>query len=349
MRKKVGLGFTFCAVHRFTGLIHGRSSLSRILGLLLVWEGTVLGHLISLPNQGWKMNRLLSPLNQVPKGLREAEEEQRVIEQENKEKMRRGREGMRGREDMMRGSGAGGLAGKAMGFAMHVGLQAQMVAAEVERKKLRRRAETAGITAAETAGRRAERLNVQGVSGGHGGNLYFNSGRFGHSNRHFSFNSGHRRDGSNFPGGGAGHQQLWARGGIGQQQQHGSWNRHNFFLNSGHRRDVSNFPGGGVVQQQLWAHGEIVQQQMQHNSWNRRQPQFAVHKQRFRPPLRQQHNHQNLPRHQQRSSYYRPQRFHPPSQHPHQRGEQKSGPGGPWDCGQNAAYFFFSFFLSSHL
>ena len=39
-----------------------------------------------------------------------------------------------------------------------------------------------GITAAGTAGG-AERLNVQGVSGGHGGNLYFNSGLRGYSNR----------------------------------------------------------------------------------------------------------------------------------------------------------------------
>ena len=54
---------------------------------------------------------------------------------------------------MLRGS-----AGKAMGFAMHVELQARMVMAEVERKKLRR-AETAGITAAGTAGR-AERLSM---------------------------------------------------------------------------------------------------------------------------------------------------------------------------------------------
>ena len=44
---------------------------------------------------------------------------------------------------------------------------------------------------------------------------------------HVSFNSGHRRDDSNFPGRGVGQQQLWAREGIGQQQQqqHDSWNR----------------------------------------------------------------------------------------------------------------------------
>ena len=59
-------------------------------------------------------------------------------------------------------------------------LQARVVAAEKENKKLRERAETAGITAAGTAGR-AERFNVQGVSGDNGGNLYFNSGRY--SNR----------------------------------------------------------------------------------------------------------------------------------------------------------------------
>ena len=115
------------------------------------------------------------------KRSREAEEEKRVLEEENKE-MGREREGVRGREDMMRGSGAGGLAGKAMGSAMHVELQARMVAAEVEKKKVRRRAETVGITAPGTAGR-AERLNIQGVSGDHGDNLYFNSGRFGYSNR----------------------------------------------------------------------------------------------------------------------------------------------------------------------
>ena len=62
-------------------------------------------------------------------------------------------------------------------------LQARAVAAEEENKKLIERVETAGTTAAGTAGRRAERFNVQGVSGGNGGNLYFNSGRFGYSNR----------------------------------------------------------------------------------------------------------------------------------------------------------------------
>ena len=46
-------------------------------------------------------------------------------------------------------------------------LQARVVAAEEENKKLRERAETVGTTAAGTA-RRAERFNVQGVSGGNG-------------------------------------------------------------------------------------------------------------------------------------------------------------------------------------
>ena len=48
---------TTTTVHRFAGLIHGRSLLSRILGLFLVWEGAILGLLISLPNQDWKINR----------------------------------------------------------------------------------------------------------------------------------------------------------------------------------------------------------------------------------------------------------------------------------------------------
>ena len=61
-------------------------------------------------------------------------------------------------------------------------LQARAVEAEEENKKFRERAETVGTTAAGTAGR-AERFNVQGVSGGDAGNIYFNSGRFGDSNR----------------------------------------------------------------------------------------------------------------------------------------------------------------------
>ena len=61
-------------------------------------------------------------------------------------------------------------------------LQARVVTAEEENKKLRESAETAGTMAAGTAGR-AETFNVQGVSGGNGGNLYFNGGRFGYNNR----------------------------------------------------------------------------------------------------------------------------------------------------------------------
>ena len=56
---------------------------------------------------------------EMKKRVREAEKEKRVAEEENKE-MRRRREGVRGREDVMRESSAGGLAGRAMGSAMHV-------------------------------------------------------------------------------------------------------------------------------------------------------------------------------------------------------------------------------------
>ena len=57
-------------------------------------------------------------MEDLEKKIGEAEEE--------KEEMGRGREGVRGKEEargreyMMRGSGAGGLASKAMGFAVHV-------------------------------------------------------------------------------------------------------------------------------------------------------------------------------------------------------------------------------------
>ena len=67
---------------------------------------------------------LREQVEELKKRVREAEQEKRVAEDENK-KMRRGREGVRGREDVMRGSGAGGLAGRAMGSAMHEGLQGQ--------------------------------------------------------------------------------------------------------------------------------------------------------------------------------------------------------------------------------
>ena len=130
--------------------------------------------------------------------------------------------------------------------------------AEEENKILRGSAETAGTTAAGTVGR-AERLSVKEMSDGSCVNSYFNSG--------------HRRDGSGFPGGGVGRQQLWAR--------------------------------GGVEQWELWARGGVGQQKQQ-----------------------------KFPRHQQRSPLHRQQCFRPPSQHPHQRGGPKSGPGGSWDCGK---------------
>ena len=65
---------------------------------------------------------LREQVEELKKRVREAEQEKRVIEEENNE-MNREREGVRGREDVMRGSGAGGLAGRAMGAAMHVGQQ----------------------------------------------------------------------------------------------------------------------------------------------------------------------------------------------------------------------------------
>ena len=67
---------------------------------------------------------LRKQVEELKKRVREAEEEKRVAEEENKE-MRRGRKGVRGREHVIRGSGAGGLAGRAMGSAMDVGLQGQ--------------------------------------------------------------------------------------------------------------------------------------------------------------------------------------------------------------------------------
>ena len=152
--------------------------------------------------------------------------------------------------------------------------------------------------AAGTA-RRAKRLSVQGMNDG--------------SCVHFSFSRGHRRDGGDFPGLSIGQQQLYARGGVGQQQQqHGSWNRHQ-----------PQFP---------------VQQHHNQQHLPRYQQRSLPHRQqRFRPPLQQQHNQQTLPSHQHRSPLNRQQRFCPPSQHPHQRGGPKSGPGVPWDCGQNAS------------
>ena len=65
---------------------------------------------------------LREQVGQLKQRVREAEEGKRVAEEKNKE-MRRGREGMRGREDVMRVSGAGGLVGRAMDSATHVGMQ----------------------------------------------------------------------------------------------------------------------------------------------------------------------------------------------------------------------------------
>ena len=67
---------------------------------------------------------LKEQVEQLQKRVMEAEEGKRVAEEENKE-MKRGSEGVRGREDVMRGSGAGGLAGRAMGSAMHMEMQGQ--------------------------------------------------------------------------------------------------------------------------------------------------------------------------------------------------------------------------------
>ena len=65
-------------------------------------------------------------MEELKKRVRKAEEEKRVAEEENLYKeMKRGREGVRRREDVMRGSGAGGLAGRSTGSAMYVGLQGQ--------------------------------------------------------------------------------------------------------------------------------------------------------------------------------------------------------------------------------
>ena len=61
-------------------------------------------------------------------------------------------------------------------------LQARVVVAEEGNDKLRERVQTAGTTATGTV-ERAKRLNVQGMSGGSVGNLFFNSGRFSYSNR----------------------------------------------------------------------------------------------------------------------------------------------------------------------
>ena len=62
---------------------------------------------------------LMRQVEDSKKKIREAEEEKQVAEEE-KEEMRRRREEVRERGYMMRGSGAGGLASRAMGSAMHV-------------------------------------------------------------------------------------------------------------------------------------------------------------------------------------------------------------------------------------
>ena len=117
----------------------------------------------------------MKQVEELTKRAREAEKEKQVLEEEGKG-TRREREGVKEREDMTKRSGAGGLAGRAMRSAIHVplqeagkqlgmaksveelgkqleALQARMVAAEMEIKKLTRRAETAGITATGKAGR----------------------------------------------------------------------------------------------------------------------------------------------------------------------------------------------------
>ena len=65
---------------------------------------------------------LVKQVEELEKKVREAEEKKRVAEEE-KQEMRRGREEARGREYMMRESGAGGLARRAMGSAVHMGQQ----------------------------------------------------------------------------------------------------------------------------------------------------------------------------------------------------------------------------------
>ena len=65
---------------------------------------------------------LIKQIEELEKKIREAEEKKRRAEEE-KEEMSRGREEARGREHMMRGSGAGGLARRAMGSAVHMGQQ----------------------------------------------------------------------------------------------------------------------------------------------------------------------------------------------------------------------------------
>ena len=65
---------------------------------------------------------LMKQVEELEKKIREAKGKKRLAEEE-KEEMRRGREVARGRGYMMRGSGAGGLASRAIGSAVHMGQQ----------------------------------------------------------------------------------------------------------------------------------------------------------------------------------------------------------------------------------
>ena len=62
---------------------------------------------------------LIKQVEDLEKKKRGAEEKKRLAEEE-KEEMRRGREEARGRVYMTRGLGAGGLASRAMGSAVHM-------------------------------------------------------------------------------------------------------------------------------------------------------------------------------------------------------------------------------------
>ena len=66
---------------------------------------------------------LMKQVEELEKKMRESEEEKKRVAEEEKEEMRRGREEARGREYMMGRSGAGGLASRALGSAVHMGQQ----------------------------------------------------------------------------------------------------------------------------------------------------------------------------------------------------------------------------------
>ena len=75
----------------------------------------------------------MKQVEELKKKVKEAEEKQKqkqVAEKVNKQ-LKGGWEGARGSKYMLRGSGAKWLAGKAMSSAMHVELQARMVATKV--------------------------------------------------------------------------------------------------------------------------------------------------------------------------------------------------------------------------